>query len=55
MAAAVLACDWGTTNLRAWTLDAGGGIVADKDFPGLGVSKLKPIRPFHRRRDVVVS
>lgn len=39
---ALLACDWGTTNLRAWTLDEAGGIVGDKDFPGLGVSKLKP-------------
>lgn len=42
MAAALLACDWGTTNLRAWTLDESGGIIGDKDFPGLGVSKLKP-------------
>lgn len=41
-AAALLACDWGTTNLRAWTLDAGGQVVGDRDFPGLGVSKLKP-------------
>jgi 2-dehydro-3-deoxygalactonokinase len=24
-AAALLACDWGTTNLRAWALDAAGG------------------------------
>ena len=39
MVAAVLACDWGTTNLRAWTLDAAGGVVADRDFPGLGVSR----------------
>jgi 2-dehydro-3-deoxygalactonokinase len=38
-AAALLACDWGTTNLRAWTLDAAGGIVAHKEFD-LGVSKL---------------
>jgi len=37
----LLACDWGTTNLRAWTLDAAGAVVADKDFP-LGVSKLAP-------------
>lgn len=37
----LLACDWGTTNLRAWTLDAGGGAVAQKDF-ALGVSKLGP-------------
>lgn len=40
MGTALLACDWGTTNLRAWTLDAGGGIVGDRDFPGLGVSQI---------------
>jgi 2-dehydro-3-deoxygalactonokinase len=39
-AAEVLACDWGTTNLRAWTLDADGTVVADRDFPGLGVANL---------------
>lgn len=39
--AALLACDWGTTNLRAWTLDAEGQVVGDRDFP-LGVSKLGP-------------
>ena len=38
-AAAVLACDWGTTNLRAWTLDARGAVVDQRDFP-LGVSRL---------------
>lgn len=38
-AAALLACDWGTTNLRAWTLDAQGVVVAERDFP-LGVSRL---------------
>jgi 2-dehydro-3-deoxygalactonokinase len=37
--AALLACDWGTTNLRAWTLDSQGAVVAQRDFP-LGVSKL---------------
>jgi len=42
MGAALLACDWGTTNLRAWTLDDAGRVVADRDFPGLGVAKLKP-------------
>jgi len=26
--AALLACDWGTTNLRAWTLDGQGAVVA---------------------------
>ncbi|MDB5425835.1 MAG: 2-dehydro-3-deoxygalactonokinase, partial [Phenylobacterium sp.] len=40
-AAVLLACDWGTTNLRAWTLDAQGAVVAGKDF-ALGVSKLAP-------------
>lgn len=35
----LLACDWGTTNLRAWTLDAQGAVVAERDFP-LGVSRL---------------
>ena len=39
--AALLACDWGTTNLRAWTLDAAGGVVAQREF-ALGVSTLQP-------------
>lgn len=39
--AALLACDWGTTNLRAWTLDSDGAAVAQQDFP-LGVSRLAP-------------
>ncbi len=39
--AAVLACDWGTTNLRAWTLDEAGQVLGDRDFP-LGVSRLGP-------------
>lgn len=37
---ALLACDWGTTNLRAWALDERGAVVADRDFP-LGVSRLE--------------
>ena len=41
MAAALLACDWGTTNLRAWTMDARGQVVAHREFE-LGVSKLTP-------------
>jgi 2-dehydro-3-deoxygalactonokinase len=41
MAATLLACDWGTTNLRAWTLDEGGAVLARKAFP-LGVSALAP-------------
>ena len=39
--AALLACDWGTTNLRCWTLDAAGAVLADRDFE-LGVSRLAP-------------
>jgi 2-dehydro-3-deoxygalactonokinase len=39
--AALLACDWGTTNLRAWTLDAAGAVTAEAEFP-LGVSRLGP-------------
>ncbi|WP_334162992.1 2-dehydro-3-deoxygalactonokinase [Phenylobacterium sp.] len=39
--AALLACDWGTTNLRAWTLDAEGRVVAHREFD-LGVSRLEP-------------
>lgn len=39
--ARLLACDWGTTNLRAWTLDGDGGVVARRDF-ALGVSRLAP-------------
>jgi 2-dehydro-3-deoxygalactonokinase len=39
--AALLACDWGTTNLRTWTLDAGGGVLVRRDFE-LGVSRLQP-------------
>lgn len=38
--AALLACDWGTTNLRAWTLDAAGRVVARRDF-ALGVAGLQ--------------
>lgn len=41
MAAVVLACDWGTTNLRAWTLDAEGRPLQHREFP-FGVAALKP-------------
>ncbi|HPA37792.1 MAG TPA: 2-dehydro-3-deoxygalactonokinase [Phenylobacterium sp.] len=37
----LLACDWGSTNLRAWVLDAGGEVLAQRNFP-LGVQKLAP-------------
>ena len=33
---AFLACDWGTTNLRAWVVGDDGEVVASRDFP-LGV------------------
>ncbi|HLZ83947.1 MAG TPA: 2-dehydro-3-deoxygalactonokinase [Caulobacteraceae bacterium] len=36
-----LAVDWGTTNLRAWRLDAGGEVLQRAEFP-LGVSQLAP-------------
>lgn len=38
---AFLACDWGTTNLRAWRVGEDGAVLAARDFP-LGVSKLAP-------------
>ena len=37
--AEVLVCDWGNTNLRAWTLDAAGAVVGEQTF-ALGVSQL---------------
>lgn len=37
--AEVLVCDWGNTNLRAWTLDATGAVVREQGF-ALGVSHL---------------
>jgi 2-dehydro-3-deoxygalactonokinase len=41
MPPALLACDWGTTNLRAWVLDEEGVPLQDREFP-LGVSTLGP-------------
>ena len=41
MTPALLACDWGTTNLRAWTLDADGQVVLHHEFP-IGVGRLQP-------------
>jgi 2-dehydro-3-deoxygalactonokinase len=41
MAAALLVCDWGSTRLRAWTLDRAGEVVAHAGFP-LGVNRLAP-------------
>ena len=37
--AALLACDWGTTRLRAWTLSEAGETLAERTFE-LGVSRL---------------
>lgn len=49
---AYLACDWGTTSLRAWVLDASGSVVRSRDFP-LGVGKLAPGEAAKRFRDEV--
>jgi 2-dehydro-3-deoxygalactonokinase len=38
---AFLAVDWGTTNCRAWRVEAGGAVSLSKSFP-LGVKGLKP-------------
>ena len=37
--AALIACDWGSTNLRTWVLDAEGCVLARRDFP-FGVNRL---------------
>lgn len=47
MDGAFLACDWGTTNLRAWALDDAGRVLAQHDFP-FGVSRLPPGEAAHR-------
>ncbi|HEX6860784.1 MAG TPA: 2-dehydro-3-deoxygalactonokinase [Caulobacteraceae bacterium] len=39
--AAFLACDWGTTNLRAWLVGGDGEVLASRDFE-LGVARLGP-------------
>lgn len=49
---AFLACDWGTTNLRAWLLGDGGEVLREQDFP-LGVSRLKPGEAAERFRHEV--
>ena len=38
---AFLACDWGTTNLRAWLVGGDGEVLAEREFP-LGVARLGP-------------
>lgn len=37
--ASLIACDWGTTNLRAWALDDAGAILTARIFP-VGVGRL---------------
>jgi 2-dehydro-3-deoxygalactonokinase len=49
---AFLACDWGTTNLRAWVIGEDGKVIRSRDFP-LGVSKLAPGEAARRFRDEV--
>jgi 2-dehydro-3-deoxygalactonokinase len=41
MAAALIACDWGSTTLRAWSLDADRAVLASCEFP-FGVNGLAP-------------
>jgi len=52
MTPTLLACDWGTTNCRAWTLDAAGAIVGHAEFP-IGVGRLQPGEAAARFRDEV--
>lgn len=53
MPAAVLTvCDWGSTSLRGWTLDAAGQVVSQTRF-SLGVNRLAPGKP-ERRFDAEV-
>ncbi len=49
---AFLACDWGTTNLRAWVVAEDGAVLRERDFP-LGVSRLQPGEAAKRFRDEV--
>jgi len=49
---AFLACDWGTTNLRAWVIGEDGSVGPERGFD-LGVSKLRPGEAAARFRDEV--
>ena len=49
---AFLACDWGTTNLRAWVVGANGAIEAKREFP-FGVAKLARGEAERRFKDEV--
>lgn len=50
---ALLACDWGTTNLRALLLDAKGGLLEGREFPGLGAASLSDGEARRRFADLV--
>lgn len=50
MSGAFLACDWGTTHVRAWLVEADGAVRASQTFP-LGVSRLRPGEAASRFRD----
>lgn len=52
MPSAFLAIDWGTTNLRAWSVDAEGRAGEGREFP-LGVSKLASAEAEQRFQDEV--
>lgn len=45
---ALLAGDWGTTNLRVWRLDADGAVLEARQYPHLGVSRLAPAEAAQR-------
>ncbi len=47
-----LACDWGTSNLRAWVLEADGSVREGRKFPW-GVAKLQPGEAIHILRDEI--
>jgi 2-dehydro-3-deoxygalactonokinase len=48
----VLACDWGTTNLRAWVIEPDGQVSHKREFP-LGVAKLASGEAERRFKDEV--
>ncbi len=54
----LLACDWGTTNLRAWTMTDEGAVVTAQDFP-FGVARLAageaPVRFEAVRREMAAQ
>ena len=52
MAGAFLAVDWGTTQVRAWVVEADGAVRATQTFP-LGVARLRPGEAAARFREEV--